>query len=99
VLLLKLNEKADRYEGFLSNINFKNVIIDDSYIRKYEKLLAGGIWSILTLEYWFDENSKDSPFKIVELKPIQMPETDISDFINHRQDFTLMNGLILFVEV
>ena len=85
----KLNEKADRYEGLLSNINIKNVIIDDSYIRKYEKLLAGGIWSILTLEYWFDENSKDSPFKIVELKPIQMPETDISDFINHRKDFTL----------
>lgn len=47
----KLNEKADRYEGLLSNINIKNVIIDDSYIRKYEKLLAGGIWSILTLEY------------------------------------------------
>lgn len=85
----KLNEKADRYEGLLSNINIKNVIIDDSYIRKYEKLLAGGIWSILTLEYWFDENSKDSPFKIVELKPIQMPETDVSDFIKHRQDFTL----------
>jgi ATP-dependent Lon protease len=85
----KLNEKADRYEGLLSNINIKNVIIDDSYIRKYEKLLAGGIWSILTLEYWFDENSRDSPFKIVELKPIQMPETDISDFLKHRQDFTL----------
>ena len=85
----KLNEKADRYEGLLSNINIRNVIVDDSYIRKYEKLLAGGIWCILTLEYWFDENSKDSPFKIIELKPIQMPETDISDFLKHRQDFTL----------
>ena len=86
---VRLNEKADRYEGLLSNINLRNVIIDDSYIRKYEKLLAGGIWCILSLEYWFDENSKDSPFKIVELKPIQMPETDISDFINHRKDFSL----------
>ena len=85
----KLNEKADRYEGLLSNINIKNIIIDDTYVRKYEKLLAGGIWCILTLEYWFDENSKDSPFKVVDLKPIQMPETDISDFITHRQDFTL----------
>ncbi|MBN8706506.1 MAG: protease Lon-related BREX system protein BrxL [Bacteroidetes bacterium] len=85
----KLNEKEDRYEGQLSNINIRNVIVDDSYIRKYEKLLAGGIWSILTLEYWFDENSNDSPFKIVDLKPIQMPETDISDFIKHRQDFSL----------
>ncbi|MCX6250337.1 MAG: protease Lon-related BREX system protein BrxL [Bacteroidetes bacterium] len=85
----KLNEKADRYEGFLSNINIRNIIVDDTYIRKYEKLLAGGIWCILTLEYWFDENSKDSPFKVVDLKPIQMPETDISDFITHRQDFSL----------
>lgn len=84
-----MNEKADRHEDLLSNINIRNIVIDDSYIRKYEKLLTGGIWCILTLEYWFDENSKDSPFKIVELKPIQMPETDITDFIKHRQDFTL----------
>lgn len=85
----KLNEKADRYEGLLSNINLKNVIIDGNYIKKFEKLLAGGIWCILTLEYLYDENSKDSPFKIVDLKPIQMPETDISDFILHRQNFSL----------
>lgn len=85
----KLNEKEDRYEGMLSNINIRNVILSDSYIRKYEKLLAGGVWCILTLEYYYDENSNDSPFKIVELKPIQMPETDITDFIKHRQDFSL----------
>lgn len=85
----KLNEKEDRYEGMLSNINIRNVILSDSYVRKYEKLLAGGVWCILTLEYYYDENSSDSPFKIVELKPIQMPETDITDFINHRQDFSL----------
>lgn len=85
----KLNEKEDRYEGMLSNINIRNVILSDSYIRNYEKLLAGGVWCILTLEYYYDENSNDSPFKIVELKPIQMPETDITDFINHRQDFSL----------
>lgn len=86
---VKLNERADRYEGMLSNIDIRNIIVDDSYIRKYEKLLAGGIWCILSIEYWFEESSKDSPFKIVELKPIQMPETDISDFIAHRQNFSL----------
>lgn len=85
----KLNENADRYEGLLSNINLRKVIIDDTYIRKYEKLLAGGIWCILTLEYYYEESSKDTPFKIVDLKPIQMPETDISDFLSHRKDFTL----------
>jgi len=86
---VKLNEKSDRYEGFLSNSNIKNVVVDDSYIRKYEKLLAGGIWCILTLEYFFEENSKDSPFKIVELKPIQMPGLDVGEFINARQQFNL----------
>ncbi|MBK9524257.1 MAG: protease Lon-related BREX system protein BrxL [Bacteroidetes bacterium] len=86
---VKLNEKADRYEGYLSNSNIRNVVVDDSYIRKYEKLLAGGIWCILTLEYFFDENSKDSPFKIVELKPIQMPGLDVGEFINARQQFNL----------
>ncbi len=85
----KLNEKQDRYIGQLFNINIRNVIIDDTYIRKYEKLLAGGIWCILNLEYWFDENSPDSPFKIIDLKPIQMPETNIEDFLKGRQDFTL----------
>jgi ATP-dependent Lon protease len=86
---VKLNERADRYEGMLSNIDIRNIIIDDSYIRKYEKLLAGGIWCILTMEYWYDESSKESPFRIVELKPIQMPETDITDFLSQRYNFSL----------
>ena len=73
----------------LSNINVRNVIIDNTYIRKYEKLLAGGIWCIITLEYYFDEGSKDSPFRIIELKPIQMPGLDLSEFFNVRQHFTL----------
>ena len=85
----KLNEKQDRYEGLLSNISIKNIIVDESYVRKYEKLLAGGIWCILNIEYFYDENSQDSPFKIVDLKPIQMPGLDLSEYINARQNFTL----------
>ncbi|MFH0992507.1 MAG: protease Lon-related BREX system protein BrxL [bacterium] len=85
----KLNEKQDRYEGLLSNINIRNIIVDESYVRKYEKLLAGGIWCILNIEYYFDENSQDSPFKIVDLKPIQMPGLDLSEYLNARQNFTL----------
>ena len=85
----KLNEKQDRYEGMLSNINIRNIIIDESYVRKYEKLLAGGIWCILNIEYFYDENSQDSPFRIVDLKPIQMPGLDLSEYMNARQNFTL----------
>ena len=38
----KLNEKTDRYEGDIFNINIHGVVIDDSYVKKYEKLLCGG---------------------------------------------------------
>ncbi len=86
---VKLNEKSDRYEGLISNINIKGATIDHSYVKKYEKLLAGGIWCILKIEYEYDESSKETPFKVTELKPIQMPETDLSEYVNNRQNFTL----------
>jgi len=43
---VKLNEKRDVYEAFLSNLGIKGVEIGTETVRHYEKLLAGGIWSI-----------------------------------------------------
>lgn len=77
----KLNEHTDSYEGYIFNININRIHIDDSYIRKYEKLLCGGIWCIIEMEYNYDENTKGSPFQIASLKPIQMPATDIDEYI------------------
>ena len=48
-------------------------------MKKYEKLLVGGIWSIITLEYFYEEDQKGSPFMIRELKPIQMPNMDMDE--------------------
>ena len=31
-------------------------------VKKFEKLLVGGIWCIVTLEYFFEEDQKGSPF-------------------------------------
>ena len=43
----------------------------------YEKLLAGGIWCIIKMEYVFNEEANgQSPFNIIDLKPIQMPNMD-----------------------
>lgn len=52
---VKLNENRDRYEAILSNLGVKGLEIPSSTIRKYEKLLVGGIWCILNLEYYYDE--------------------------------------------
>lgn len=85
----RLNENTDSYEGYIFNININKITVDDSYIRKYEKLLCGGIWCIIDMEYVYDENSRTSPFRIANLKPIQMPATDVEEYIGNRKFFTL----------
>lgn len=85
----KLNERTDSYVGQIFNININNILVDDCYIKKYEKLLCGGIWCIIDMEYSYDENEKGSPFRIMSLKPIQMPSTDMEEYIECRKYFTL----------
>lgn len=85
----KLNERTDSYQCDIFNIGLRGIHLDDDYVRKYEKLLCGGIWCILEITYNYDESSKTSPFQIESLKPIQMPSTDLQDFIDHRRNFTL----------
>ncbi len=85
---VRLNEGRDSYEALLSNLGIKNADVPDDYVRKYEKLLVGGIWSIVTIRYEFEENQKASPFRIAELKPIQMPGLDMEELFQGRQGFT-----------
>ena len=83
-----LNEKRDVYEALLANLGTKGVEVNASFVKKYEKLLAGGIWSILTVEYFFEEGQKGSPFIIREIKPIQMPNMDMDEYFDGRRAFT-----------
>lgn len=85
---VRLNEKKDIYEAILSNLGVKGIEISSSTIKQYEKLLVGGIWCILNLEYFFDETTKKSPFIITQLKPIQMPNLDMDTLFNGRKAFT-----------
>lgn len=92
-----LNEREDRYEGFITNINIRGVVIADEFIKKYDKLLSGGIWSFITIEYSFDENTRETPFKVVNIKPVQMPSSDIEDFIHFRKNFTLKEWMYVLL--
>ncbi len=85
---VSLNEKRDVYEALLSNLGVKGVEVDSGTVKRYEKLLVGGIWSIITLEYFYEENQKGSPFIVRELKPIQMPGMDMKELFEARQAFT-----------
>src|SRR5215472_2030925 len=42
-----LNEKRDVYEALLANLGVKGVEVGSSYVKKFEKLLVGGIWCII----------------------------------------------------
>ena len=85
---VKLNEKRDVYEALLSNLGVKNAEVSDAFVRQFEKLLVGGIWCIVTLNYRFEENQKGSPFLVTDLKPIQMPNMDMEGLFEGRRAFT-----------
>lgn len=85
---VKLNEKRDVYEALLSNLGVKGVEISSGTVKRYEKLLAGGIWCIVSMSYYYEENQKGSPFGITEIKPIQLPNTDLEQFFEGRRGFS-----------
>lgn len=84
-----LNIKQDIYEAEFSNLGIKQVPIAETYIRDYERLLCGGIWCIVQMEYYYDEADKfRSPFMIHKLTPIQMPSLDFDEVKAARKGFT-----------
>jgi ATP-dependent Lon protease len=85
---VRLNEKRDVYETTLSNMGVKGIEISSDIVKKYEKLLVGGIWCIISLKYYYDEGSKSSPFIIDQLNPIQMPNLDMDVVFEGRKAFT-----------
>lgn len=88
-ITVKLNEKKDVYEAEFSNLGLKSVEISSKHVKDFEKLLAGGIWCILKMGYFYDELNKNvSPFTILSLTPIQMPNLDTEEIFNGRNYFS-----------
>jgi ATP-dependent Lon protease len=86
---VSLNAKIDTYEAEFSNLGLKGVPISPNYVKEYDKLLAGGIWCMLKMEYYFDEEIKNhNPFRISSLKPIQLPNMDLNEVLEGRKSFS-----------
>lgn len=85
---VRLNEKRNVYEALLSNLGVKDAEIPDHYVREFEKLLVGGIWCIISIQFYHEEGQKGSPFIISDLKPIQMPNMDMEEVYQGRKAFT-----------
>ena len=98
MITVRLDIKKNRFLAEFSNLGLTDVPIEDEYPEKYDRLLCGGIWCIIQLEY-IDENEdvdpslkrkkgNDYPIKIRKLTPIQMPHVDIDELKAGRKAFT-----------
>lgn len=85
---VKLNYRTDTYESEFSNLGLSGVPISSNYPSKYERLLSGGIWCIVQMEYFYDEEDRSRvPFIINKLTPVQMPSIDMDEFKKARSGF------------
>lgn len=83
-----LNEKNDEYQATFANLGLSGVPIGTDYVRKNPKLLSGnGVWCIVTIGYICGEDVKVR-WEIQTLKPIQISNIDLQEYIDQRKNFT-----------
>lgn len=89
MIKVRLDMKHDIYLAEFSNLGVSGVPIEDEYPEKYDRLLCGGIWCIVQLEYSYEENEKNKlPIRITRLTPIQMPHIDMNELKAGRKVFS-----------
>ena len=90
MITVHLDIKKNCFFASFSNLGLTNVPIEDEYPEKYDRLLCGGIWCIVQLDYEYVEEEKQNgyPIQIRKLTPIQMPHIDISDLKQGRKAFS-----------
>ena len=89
MITVSLDIKHDCYVAEFSNLGLKGIPISEEYPTKFDRLLCGGIWCIVQLEYEYVEEDKNgTPIQIHKLTPIQMPHVDIVELKEGRKAFT-----------
>ena len=118
----RLDEYKDIYVASFTNLNIEPFVMPDEYVIEYSKILQGGVWCIMRIEYLrpgeededaladiFDEKPRqkkkkggkrgpeDSPFHVVSLKPIQMPNLDLDSMVALRREFSTQEWMDLLL--
>lgn len=86
---VKLDTSKDVYWAHLQNSNIKNGVISDAMVSTHDKMLMGGIWAIIDIEYdaFSKDGNKGTPFVIQDIKPIQLSTFDNSKLLEKRHQF------------
>lgn len=89
----------DKHWAELVNFGHKFVHIPEHFLREYDRLLMGGIWTQIDIRHQYDEDAKGkrSPFWIDDLKPIQIATFDLAEFRESRRQFSSDEWLDLLI--
>lgn len=119
----RLDEYKDIYVASFKHLNIEPFVMPADYVRQYSKLLTGGMWCIMRIEYkrLMDEEDEfgndvfgdaparpkkssrakhgpeESPFGVLSLTPIQMPNLDLDEIISQRSRFTTDEWICLLL--
>lgn len=79
----------NKYWASMDHFGYGKIHIPEEYYRRYERLLEGGIWAIIDVEFRVaEEGRKGSPFYIVDLRPIQLARFDLDEYVDGRRSLT-----------
>lgn len=78
----------NKYWASMDNFGYARIHIPAEFYRRFERLLEGGIWAVVDIEFRVDADKDGSPFHITELKPIQLARFDFEEYCQARRDFS-----------
>jgi len=90
MMIDKVRVRALESRDWAEMANFGNryLHVPDHLIRRYPRLLEGGIWAQVELEYRPDEEDDNRPFYITEIRPIQLAGFELDEWKEGRRQFT-----------
>ena len=100
-ITVNLNIQRNVYMAEFSNLGLKNIPIADEYPEKYDRLLCGGIWCILQLDYVDINELKQGrkAFTKEEWMDVMLRSIGMEpDMLNDREKWLLLARMIPLVE-
>lgn len=87
---VRLDASKDKYWAELFNLNIREANIDESLVTQHEKMMMGGIWAIIDIDY--DSSmmigNKIYPFVVSKIRPIQLSNFSLDRIVEARREFT-----------
>ena len=87
---VKVRLSGRKYWAEVVNFGNRYLHIPDTFVRRYERLLEGGVWAKVTIQFRGEEEvgGKVRPFFITDFQPIQLASFSFDDYCDARAELT-----------